>query len=242
MLQGLYTATAGMVTEMAAVDVLSNNLANADTVGFKEDFETLVRQGANPKSYGMGGAVRGTGVLDVKTGIDFTLGSMRQTSNPLDVALQGPGMFGIQSGGGAVYARNGRFHLSATRQLVNVDGNAVLGTNGQPITLPDPQGQPIVIRGDGTVQVGSGVAGQIGIFGATGWQKAGNGTYTPIGTAATITTTQVRQGALEMTNLDLTLALGSVMGAERAYEAAVQMQHMQDQIAQQAANDIGKLP
>jgi flagellar basal body rod protein FlgG len=80
MLQGLYTATAGMVTEMAAVDVLSNNLANADTVGFKEDFETLVRQGANPLSYGMGGAVRGTGVLDVRTGIDFTLGSMRQTN------------------------------------------------------------------------------------------------------------------------------------------------------------------
>ncbi|MBA3826894.1 MAG: flagellar hook-basal body protein [Ktedonobacterales bacterium] len=242
MLQGLYTATAGMVTEMSAVDVLSNNLANADTVGFKEDFETLVRQGANPLSYGMGGAVRGTGVLDVKTGIDFTLGSMRQTSNPLDVALQGPGMFGIQSGAGAVYARNGRFHLSATRQLVNVDGNPVLGVNGQPISLPDPQGQPIVIRADGTVQVGTSVAGQIGIFGATGWQKAGNGTYTPVGTAAAISTTQVRQGALEMTNLDLTHALGAVMGAERAYEAAVQMQHMQDQLAQQAANDIGKLP
>ncbi len=242
MLRGLYTATAGMVSEMSAIDVLTNNLANADTVGFKEDFETLVRQGANPLSYGEGGLVRATGVLNIQTGVDLTQGSLRQTGNPLDLALQGPGMFAIRNGQGIVYTRNGRFHLSATRQLVTLEGLPVLGANSQPITLPDPQGQPIVIRDNGTIQVGTQAVGQIGIFTAAGWQKAGNGGYTPTGPVTVSSTILVKQGMLEAANLDLTQAMGSIMTAERAYEASVQMQHMQDQLAQQAANDIGKLP
>jgi flagellar basal-body rod protein FlgF len=242
MLRGLYTATAGMVSEMSAIDVLTNNLANANTVGFKEDFETLVRQGANPLSYGEGGLVRATGVLNIQTGVDLTQGSLQQTGNPLDLALQGPGMFGIRNGQGTVYTRNGRFHLSATRQLVSIEGAPVLGKNGQPITLPDPQGQPIVIRDNGSLLIGTRTVGQIGIFSAAGWQKAGNGGYNPTGPVTTASTILVKQGMLEATNLDMTQAMGAIMTAERAYEASVQMQHMQDQIAQQAANDVGKLP
>jgi flagellar basal body rod protein FlgG len=243
MLRGLYTATAGMASEMAAIDVLTNNLANSDTTGFKEDFETLVRQGANPLSYGEGGLVRGTGVLNVRTSIDLTEGSLDQTGNPLDLALLGTGMFGLQTAQGTVYTRDGRFHLSATRQLIAADGSPVLGANGAPITLPDPQGQPIVIGPTGAITVNGATVGTVGIFTASGWQNAGNGAYRAAGpVTAAPAATMIKQGMLEAANLDLTQAMGMLMTIERAYQAASQMQHMQDQLAQQAANDVGKLP
>ena len=242
MMRGLYTATAGMATEMSAIDVLTNNMANTNTTGFKEDFETLVRQGANPLSYGENGLVRGTGILDVQTSINLAQGSLNQTGNPLDLALQGPGMFAMQSGTGTVYARNGHFHLSATRQLISDAGNPVLGANGAPITLPDPKGQPITINATGAIQVGSAVVGQIGVFNASGWQKVGNGTYTASGPATPVTTTLVKQGMLEMANLDLSQAMGTLMGIERAYEASSQLQRNEDQIEQQAVNDVGRMP
>lgn len=243
MLRGLYTATAGMASEMAAIDVLTNNLANSNTTGFKEDFETLVRQGANPLSFGEGGLVRGTGVLNVQTGVDMTQGSLNQTGNPLDLALQGTGMFGVQTAQGTVYTRDGRLHLSATRQLITANGSPVLGANGTPITLPDPQGQPIVVGPTGAITVNGANVGTIGIFTANSWQNVGDGTYraaSPVRAATTATT--IQQGMLEAANLDLTQAMGMLMTVERAYQAASQVQHMQDQLAQQAANDVGKLP
>lgn len=242
MLRGLYTATAGMASEMAAIDVLTNNMANSNTVGFKEDFETLVRQGANPLSYGEGGLVRGTGVLNVQTSINLAQGSLNQTGNPLDLALQGPGMLALQNGTGRTYTRDGHLHLSATRQLVTAAGNPVLGTNGAPITLPDPQGRPITILTTGAVQLGGVTVGQIGVFNASGWHKAGDSTYAPTGPVTAIPTTVVRQGMLEMANLDMAQAMGNLMGVERAYEAASQLQRTEDQIAQQAANDVGRMP
>jgi flagellar basal-body rod protein FlgF len=242
MLRGIYTATAGMVSEMSAIDVLTNNLANTNTAGFKEDFATLVRQGANPLSYGEGGLVLATGVLNAQTSVDMTEGSLQVTGNPLDLALQGSGMFAVRSGQATSYTRNGRFHLSATRQLINQDGAAVLGANGQPITLPDPQGQPIVVGPTGSITLGGAPVGQIGVFDAAGWQNAGNGTYQPIGAASATTASIIKQGMLEGANLDLAQAMGMLMTVERAYEATSQLQRTQDQIAQQAANDVGKMP
>lgn len=243
MLRGLYTATAGMATEMSAIQLLSNNVANANTIGFKEDFETLLRQGANPLSYGEGGLVRGTGVLSVKTGVDINQGSLHATNNPFDLALQGSGMFGVQSAGGVVYTRNGRFSLSATGQLTTESGNVVLGANGQPLRLPDPQGQPVLIKPDGTIVEGSTTVGQIGVFAAPTWLKAGNDSYTPSGGAVTATTaTPIKQGMLEQGNVDLVNTMGAIMTAERSYEAASQMQKYEDQMLQQGANDVGKMP
>jgi len=242
MLRGLYTATASLATEMSAIELLSNNIANTNTVGFKQDLETLQRQGANPLSYGMNGLVRGTGILDVRTTVDLNQGSLRDTSGPLDVALQGPGMFGQQSAAGVVYSRNGRFNVSANGQLVAENGNLVLDQNGKPMTVPDLQGQVVVVKSDGTLQVGATTVGRIGVFNATNWTKAGNALYAPVGGTATPTTaTPMQQGMLEQGNVDLVGTMSALMTAERSYEAASQLQRTMDQMLQQGANDIGRL-
>lgn len=242
MLRGIYTSTASMVTNMSAIELLSNNVANTNTVGFKEDFETLVRQAANPLSYGEGGLVRGTGILNLQTGVNLTQGSFHATDGPLDLALQGPGMFAMQSADGTVYGRNGRFHLSSTGQLVTESGNVVLDNQGQPINIPDPQGNPITIREDGTIIIGNATIAQIGVYNSTDWQKAGNWLYTPTGPVTAVTTTPIKQGILELANVDLVHEMGAIMTAERSYEAALQIQHTQDQMLQQSVNDVARLP
>ncbi len=244
MLRGLYTATAGMASEMSAIDLLSNNVANTNTEGFKEDFETLLRQAANPLSYGEAGLVRGTGVLSVKTAVDLSQGPLTQSNSPLDLALQGNGFFALQSPGGVAYSRNGRFHLSPTGQLTSEGGNLLLGVNAQPLTLPDPQGQAIIIKQDGTVSVGGTAVGQIGVFDAPSWQKGGNDLYTPGpgATAAPISTTLVRQGMIEGSNIDLVSTMGAIMSTERSYEADSQLQKMEDEMLQQGVSDVGRMP
>lgn len=241
MLRGLYTATAGMAAQMAAIDLLSNNVANSNTLGFKEDFESLVRGAANPLSYGMGGLVRGTGIMSVNQSLDLTQGSLSQTGRTFDLALQGPGMFGVRTASGVSYTRNGRFHLNPQLQVVTDTGNLVLDSTGRPLQLPDPQGRQVAVREDGTIAMDGTVVGQFGVFDATGWQKAGNGLYAPVGTARTISTSTVRQGMVENANADLVQTMGALMTTERAYEAAAQLQHSEDQILQQSANDLGRI-
>ncbi len=242
MLRGIYTSTAGMASEMSAMEVLTNDMANSQTTGYKEDFASLVRQDANPLSYGMGGLVRSTGTLQAQTALNLAQGALLPTGNPLDLALQGPALFGVQSGGQTTYTRDGRFNRAAGGQLVTASGAFVLGANGAPITLPDPQGQPITVRSNGTIQIGATVVGQIGMFNASGWQKIGNGNLQPTGAVTTATNTIVQQGMLEQSNIDLSQTMGVILGIERAYEASGTVHKTLDQIAQSAANDVGRLP
>jgi flagellar basal-body rod protein FlgF len=238
---GFYMSTAGMASEMSALSVLSNNLANANTPGYKEDFETLLRQASNGLSYGMGGLVRSTGILDTRTQLDLTQGSLTNSTSPLDVALTGPGFFCIQSPTGVTYTRDGRFHLSPTGQLTGEDGGFVLDVAGRPIQLPDPQGQDIKIRPDGTINIGATNIGQIGVYNASAWTKNGNGQYSPVGgTATPISTTLMQQNMLETANVNVSTLMGSLMSIERSFEAASQLQKQSDQIQQQAVNDIAK--
>jgi len=240
MLTGMYTATAGMATEMSAMDVISNNLSNSNTVGYREDFESLLREAANPQSYGMGGAVRSTGILQVQTKVDSSQGRVTPTDGPLDLALEGPGMFAVQTPNGIDYTRSGRLHRTPTGQLATEGGNLVLDTKGQPITIPDTQGKATTIKRDGTIYAGDVLAGQIGVSDSAGWTKVGNGLYAPTGPVTTVATPML-QGYIEESNIDLVQLMGSLMTVQRAFQAANQMQHSQDQILQQAVNDIARL-
>ena len=243
MLRGFYTASAGMASQMAALDLLSNNIANVNSIGYKTDFEMLVRQTSSPLSYGMNGVVRGTGTLSVRQSLDLGQGSLIQTGRTFDLALQGSGMFAVRSPGGAInYTRDGRFHLDAQRQLVDDSGNAVLSAAGQPMTLPDNQGQTFTVETTGTIRLSDATYGQVGVFDAAGgWQKGGNGLYAPVGAAQVVSSTPVRQGMVENANLDLVRTMGMIMSVQRSYEAATQLQHTEDQILQQSVNDVGRV-
>ena len=133
MIKGIYSSEAAMRPKMARMEVLANNLANINTTGFKADrvFVRMLEQSSKGAT-----DVRGD-MTGVETGkyIDATAGSLQQTDNPLDLAIQGDGYFAVQTPRGTRLTRNGNFTLSKEGVLTTSDGYAVLGLNG-PIQLP----------------------------------------------------------------------------------------------------------
>ena len=158
MWRGLYTAATGMITETRRTDTIANNLANANTTGYKRDdavtmdFEPMLLRRINDKtgtqqevtsfkgfSLGTNAPVvgelgLGAQVADIAT--DHTQGSLQTTGNQLDFAVEGEGYFRIATQRGERYTRDGNFYRSNDGTLVNVNGEAVLDTRGRSITIP----------------------------------------------------------------------------------------------------------
>ena len=146
MLKGLYTAYTGMVNEQNRMDILTNNLANASTVGFKKEgstsqsFDSILTVKIKDQSVGLQNVQKlGTNNPGVKIGenyTDFTQGSFRVTDNTYDLALAGDGFFTIEFTNKAgetstMYTRNGQFTLNREGYLVTQDGDYVLDTQNR---------------------------------------------------------------------------------------------------------------
>ena len=130
------------------IDVISNNIANMNTNGFKADkslFQEYLMPGARADNF-VGKDRQFSFVLDRATWRDIGQGSIEQTGNPLDVALDGSGFLAVQTASGERYTRNGALQINAQGQLVTTDGSLVLGTAG-PITF-QPNDHDIIISGD----------------------------------------------------------------------------------------------
>jgi flagellar basal-body rod protein FlgG len=171
MIRSLWVAKTGMETQQTAMDVISNNLANASTTGFKSSravFQDLLYQierqpgGQSSQQTELpSGLQLGTGVRTVATEQLFTQGNLQQTSNNLDVAIQGSGFFQVlMPDGSTEYTRDGSFQTNNQGQLVTASGYPI-----QPsITIPSTA-QSITIGADGTVsitQAGSTATTQVG--------------------------------------------------------------------------------
>ncbi len=158
MIRGLYAAASGMITETKRTDTIANNLANADTNGFKRDvavnkeFEPMLLRrihDSDPrmevtsfKQFSLGSkhpkvGTLGTGACIAEIAIDREQGAIKTTGNPLDVAISGEGFFGVQTDQGVRYTRDGAFFRSSTGQLQNMKGQPVLNVQGRPITIPE---------------------------------------------------------------------------------------------------------
>src|SRR5262245_43976456 len=145
MYYGLYMSAAGAHAQSQHVEILSNNLANSDTVGFKRELTLLEARDSEAIERGLD--YRGSrGMNDVGGGIrlaatatDFRVGKFRQTGNQTDFALETPdGFFGVQRGRDQLLTRAGDFRLDVDGNLVTQEGDAVLGSDSSPIQL-DPQ-------------------------------------------------------------------------------------------------------
>jgi flagellar basal-body rod protein FlgF len=142
-------AASGMRASMQSLDVLSNNMANASTNGYKGDSEfhtVFVSETAEDAD-----GEPTTLPMIQRHWTDFTQGTLEPTNNPLDFGLTGKGFFVVQGPNGPLYTRNGSFQLSASGTLNTKDGYPLLDQNNQPMTLPTA-GAPIVVGADGTVQ------------------------------------------------------------------------------------------
>jgi flagellar basal-body rod protein FlgF len=138
------------------LDVVSNNVANINTTGFKKDgavFQEFLMPVARANNF-QGRDRLFSYVHDRATFHDFSAGSMQTTGNPLDAAISGKGFFAVQTARGERYTRNGAFQVSATGELVTSEGDRVLGTGG-PIRL-QPGDHSLTIAADGSITVREG--------------------------------------------------------------------------------------
>jgi len=203
--RGLYVAASGMLAMQARQDQLSNDLANAATPGYKPDraahrpFGALLVENVTG-TQGVGTMAAGVRLEAQAT--DLRAAPLRQTDEPLDLAVDGDGYFGVQTDAGVRYTRNGRFAAGADGTLVDQLGNRVLGRDGNPVRL----------RPDGTVDPAA-----VGVFAVDGVTKVGDSQFT--GNAAGQATGRVRAGALEGSAVDAARTMVEMMANLRAYEA-----------------------
>jgi flagellar basal-body rod protein FlgG len=234
MLEGLYTAAAGMAAQQQRMDALSNDVANTNTAGYKRvrvGFRDLVYQQAGP-----GSSVRtGSGAAAVQIGRGMQQGPLQLTDQPFDLAIEGDGYFQVRraSTGQIALTRNGSFQVNASGQLVTPQGDALV----PPVQLPrgvDPS--TVTIATDGTVSSGGRRLGQVQLVtvpAPTGLAAAGDGYYSVTaasGGVTRVTGATVRQGMLESSNADLADAMVDMMDAQRSYSMASKAIHMQDQM------------
>ena len=243
---GMYLAAAGALVQQVRLEIIANNVANIDTIGYKAE-KSVFSVNENPSTPN---PLETTGVIQplspyappFHTVIDFSQGAIRQTGNPLDVAINGKGFFAVQTPDGVQYTRQGRFTLDAAGTLVTPEGFAVLGEGGQ-ITLE--QGD-VEIHGEGGVYVDGDEVGRLRItdFGnGDALKKAGGGRFVAPNVVAPEErplNTTLSQGYLETANVNPVQAMTEMIETARAFEAYQKVIHSADEATSKSINDVGK--
>ncbi len=203
--RGLYIAASGMVAEQMRQDQIANDLANASTPGYKADRVTQRAFGDlllsnTVTGQPIGGLTMGVSIDRMVT--DLAPQPLRDTGEPLDMAIVGDGFFAVQTPQGVRYTRNGQFTESAAGTLTDQLGNPVLGRNGQPVRV-----------GAG----GHANATDVGVFALANVAKQGDNLFT--GTGAGQASGTVRSGSLEGSGVDPARTMVDMIASFRAFEA-----------------------
>jgi len=226
--RGLYTATSGGLLESRKLEVVANNLANLNTVGFKaskvvarqQEFgDTLASTISDISKRAQADQNHTPGVVDVEVRTDFTPGPIHQTENPLDVALVDQDkFFVVQVDGQERYTRAGNFTLNSEGTLSTADGKPVLGEGG-PITVT---GGPGKITSNGSVVVNGLKAGALRVVSISDLsqleQEGGTKFKLKPGAQATQVPAQVVPGSVEMPNINVVQSMVEMISTQRAFE------------------------
>lgn len=251
MIRALYTAASGMILGALRQGLIAHDVANVMTPGYKRGIlppnpapQLDLRRISMPERVARAPQIGplGTGVYAQAATVDFSQGPLQQTRRTLDVALEGPGFFQVQTPQGPRFTRDGRFYRDADGNLVTVRGYLVLNPNGQPIRLP--QEGEVAIALDGTISVDRQVMGQIGVFEVPldALRREGDGLFalTSEAAPAAAAQAQVRQGYLEGSNVDPAATLVEMMMVARTYEANQRLVQMQDRLLERTM-EIGRV-
>ena len=243
MLRGLYSNAAAMISLQLKQEVTANNLANANTTGYKKDgvfrkylidHDTILQRNATD--------FRKIEDVDVVL-TNYKQGGLAPTGNPLDTAIDGDGFFTVQTPQGVRYTRNGNFQLDQNGLLVTGNGYFVLGVNG-PIQL---QGQTIMIGDDGTISVDGALVEVLQIVDFPKpyqLNKIGDGLFEAADGAANLLNTtlfKLRQGFLEQANVEVIEEMIEVIKTARDFETNQKSITMQDTTLDRAVNDVGRI-
>ena len=261
MVRGLYTAWTGMVNEQKRLDVISNNMANSDTTGYKKqnvtsqsfDDELAVRINDNNRDttskYPIG--YMNLGVKIGETYHDLSQGSLRETGNTYDLALSGDGFFTIQTTNKqgettTKYTRDGSFTVNTEGYLVTKDGDYVLDTNGERIQIPGAQtAQNVAIDQNGNILVDGQQVATLGIVSFENPQALllyGENMYDAVeGATEKVPSTIIHQGYLESSNINVVSEMVEMITITRAYESNQKALQTADQMVEKAVNEVGRL-
>jgi flagellar basal-body rod protein FlgF len=203
---GYYAAMTGLVARTEALDTAAANLANAQTAGYRAEREYFrsVVVGTDGQDSQLGQAVNRYGLLGGDR-LSMAQGSLQQTGNPLDLAIEGNGFFAIQTSNGVRYTRDGSFHRSRTGGLVTAANEPVLSSTGQPISIPPGE---VAVGASGVISVSGGAVATVGVIGfsdnAQLKPEGANRYVAPDGIKATQSRdAAIHQGALEGANQDV---------------------------------------
>jgi len=256
---GLYIAASGMNSTLTQENVIANNLANASTVGFKQNrsvdvaFPTYliarlhdqhIKIGDGTAEYRPNIGVMGGGVIPQAVTTDYSQGSRLETKSPLDFALTGPGFFTVLSPNGkTLLTRDGNFSLDANGKLVTKDGLTVLGHNGEVYI----DGTDVTADSEGNITVDGKALDQLLIVKVQDENK-----LTKVGHSLFEATPnnkldmapdniQVQQGFLEQSNVNSMMEMVNMINNYRSYELNSRIISTYDHVMNEAATEIGTL-
>ena len=211
----LYISKTGLSAQDTSLKTISNNLANVDSPGYKSDspFYRMLQQSFGKLS---GSAVAGTVT-------DHAAGTLRNTGNPLDLAINGEGFFTVRTPAGVGYTRNGSFSLSPAGELVTQNGNQVLDPQGQPILLTlDPQmSNEVFINRNGDITVDETIVGRINIVNFadnTALTKLSDQIFTTNQQPQQVINPAVEQGFLEQSNASAIESMLQLVNLQRMFD------------------------
>lgn len=252
MIRGLYLSATNMVTQRRRMDIVTNNISNVETSGYRgntlisRSFDDLMlHRVGDPAvlrhSPSIGPLNTGVHIDEVVT--NFTQGRMEQTERPTDMAIEGDGFFVVSTAAGDRYTRDGGFTITNDGYLVNCDGHYVMGENGR-IFVGDDQ---FNVALDGTItRSDESYAGQLRIVrfdDLTGLRQTGNNLFInysnqPVRVADDV---DVRQNFLENSNVDMTIEMVQMLNLYRSYETSQRMVKMMDESLSKAVNEVGRV-
>lgn len=256
MIVGMYASASGMLAEASRHEAIANNIANASTTGFKRDV-ALLRQEPVQMVHRLSDSVfslagltsdlapaigaRGQGVVIDAIRPNFAQGTQLQTGNRYDLALEGEGFFVVDTVRGKRYTRQGEFSTDGRGRLVNRNGDAVLNAAGATIQVGRAAFE---VNAEGKYFLDGVESGRLMIMIPDAWDmlaKEGEGGYAAAPGARFRTAgAEVRQGALERSNVNPVMEMAGMLEALRAYEANQRAIMAQDQTLSTLISEVGK--
>jgi flagellar basal-body rod protein FlgF len=244
MLRSFYIAGTGMLTQREKMDIVTNNITNVDTTGYKKDilitksFKDMMIQSMSGEDIGP----LNTGIHADDVFTSFDQGNLEQTDRLSDVALEGDGFFVVGTGAGIRYTRDGAFAVTRDGYLVNSEGNYIQGTNGN-IFVGSGE---FTIDEQGYVSVNGQTVNRLLLVtfaDMTGLEKVGSNMFAQgsAGAPQEATGCRVKQGYLETSNVDMAEEMVTMVELNRAYQVNQRVLTMLDQSLGKTVNEVGKV-
>ncbi len=247
--RGLYAAASAMLAQQAIQEHLAQNIANTNTVGYKQDnptFKALHGMMLQRNLNGSGGGPQigelGMGVETGQVYTEWQNGAFAATGNPLDASLDSGLFFAVRGQQGERYTRAGNFKLDGAGNLLTANDEPVLGINNQPIVARGNGN--VSIESTGNVRLNGAVVGQLKIVQGDPAQmrKEGDSLFSAAPTAVRpIANASVHAGTLEQSNVNGVRSLVEMMTVSRGFDMAQRALITQDELLKHASSELGKL-